>query len=151
MPAPSLRKISSTGMRVPRITGFPLMTSGLISIRSGAIVQVPQRLCSARKANSSAHLGEPPPTRSALAGRLPWRLRAAGDGAAGHDSDEMGTVFGAGVDIRVEAVLRDRNVLNCVRREGTGECRFHFGHAKHTSFGAGHCDPHAGAGARDEN
>src|SRR5215472_12323138 len=37
MPAPSLRRISSTGMRVPLITGLPPMISGLISIRSWAI------------------------------------------------------------------------------------------------------------------
>jgi hypothetical protein len=34
MPAPSLRKISSTGMRVPLITGLPPTISGLILIRS---------------------------------------------------------------------------------------------------------------------
>src|SRR6516165_2622869 len=37
MPAPSLRRISSTGIRVPQITGFPPMIFGLISIRSWAI------------------------------------------------------------------------------------------------------------------
>ena len=36
-PSPSLRRISSTGIRVPRITGLPIMIFGLISIRSCAI------------------------------------------------------------------------------------------------------------------
>jgi len=33
-PSASLRKMSSTVMRVPRITGLPSITAGLISIRS---------------------------------------------------------------------------------------------------------------------
>src|ERR1043166_4189373 len=37
MPAPSFRSTVSTGMRVPRITGLPVMISGLISIRSCVI------------------------------------------------------------------------------------------------------------------
>ena len=36
MPAPSLSKTSATGIRVPRITGFPPIISGLASIRSGS-------------------------------------------------------------------------------------------------------------------
>ena len=43
-PAPSFRRISSTGTRVPRITGLPPMISGLTSIRVCAISLVLHRL-----------------------------------------------------------------------------------------------------------
>src|SRR5437588_5061999 len=36
-PSASLRRISSTVIRVPRITGFPIIIAGLISIRSVVI------------------------------------------------------------------------------------------------------------------
>ena len=76
---------------------------------------------------------------------------AAGDGAAGHDADEMGAVFGAGVDVGVEAVLRDRDVLDRVRGEGARECGFHLGDAEDAGSGAGHRDAHAAGGAGDED
>jgi len=53
-----------------------------------------------------------------MAGGAGKRLCAAGYGAAGHYADEVGAVLGAGVDVGVEPVLRDRNVLDCVRGEG---------------------------------
>jgi len=37
-PSESLRSTSSTGMRVLRITGFPSITDGFISIRLGITV-----------------------------------------------------------------------------------------------------------------
>jgi hypothetical protein len=69
-------------------------------------------------------------------------LPAAGDGAAGHDADEMGAVFRTGMDIGVEPVLRDRDVLDRLGGEGARQCRLHLGDTE---------DAGAGAGAGDEN
>src|SRR5436305_14630753 len=52
--------------------------------------------------------------------------RAGGDCAAGHDIDEVRAVFGAGVDVGVEALVFDGNVLDRVRGEGFRQRRFHF-------------------------
>src|SRR4029077_11753133 len=105
IPAPNLRKIDSTGMRVPRITGLPPITSGLISTRSCGMCRL---------------------------------LRAGLDGAAGHHGDEVGAVFGTGVDVGVEAVILDRDVLDCIRGEGFRQSGFHLGHAEHGRSGAGY-------------
>src|SRR6202040_1268846 len=60
--------------------------------------------------------------RTRVAHRCPpgsnsWRLPAAGDGAAGHDADQVGAVFGAGVDVGVEVGVGDRDVLDRIRGE----------------------------------
>ena len=76
---------------------------------------------------------------------------AAGDGAAGHHADEMGAVFGAGMDVGVEPVLFDRDVLDRVGCEGARQCGFHFGHAEDDGTGAGDRNAHTAAGARDKD
>src|SRR5947207_3336761 len=111
MPAPNFRKTSSTGIRVARITGLPAMTSGLISIRWWAMPEALQI------------------------------LRGRGDSAAGHHVDEVGAIFGAGVDVGVEAVILDRDVLDRIRAEGFRERRLHFRHPEHARAGASHRDP----------
>jgi len=63
--SPSLRKISSTGIRVPRMTGLPNMTYGLISIRSyftqtGHAVPLSHTNL-LLPSNSHYDLGQPPP------------------------------------------------------------------------------------------
>src|SRR6185503_11576141 len=44
IPEPSLRSTVSTGTRVPRITGFPPMMAGLISMRAWAMAPTIARL-----------------------------------------------------------------------------------------------------------
>src|SRR5438067_3194995 len=118
MPAPNFRKTSSTGIRVARITGLPAMTSGLISIRWWAMPEALQI------------------------------LRGRGDSAAGHHVDEVGAIFGAGVDVGVEAVILDRDVLDRIRAEGFRERRLHFRQPEHARAGASHRDPDAAARTR---
>src|SRR5438132_4543469 len=78
-------------------------------------------------------------------------LPAAGDGAAGHDADEMGAVFRTGVDVGVEPVLRDRDVLDRICGEGPRQCRLHLRHTEDAGPGTGHRDPHTRICAGDED
>src|SRR5260370_4051345 len=76
---------------------------------------------------------------------------AAGDGAAGHDADEVSTVLGAGVDVGVEAGVGDRDVLDRVWSEGFGQRSLHLGDAEDAGPGTGHRDAHDAAGWGDEH
>lgn len=82
-------RTSSTGTRVPRITGLPAMTSRLISIRWCSIRSGPQQF-----RILPTYPGARPAITIHLIASEPLLLSAGGDGAAGHDADKMGAVVG---------------------------------------------------------
>jgi len=55
------------------------------------------------------------------------------------------------MNIGVESVLRDRDILDCVRGEGVHQRGLHLRDAEDARAGAGHGHPHAGAGAGDKH
>src|SRR5271166_6696708 len=63
----------------------------------------------------------------------------------------MGAVFGAGVDVGVEPILRDRDVLDRVGGERARERRLHLWDAEDAGPGTRHRDADAGRGAGDKD
>src|SRR3954447_21487477 len=70
--------------------------------------------------------------------RTPPLLVGSVDRAARHDAHKMGAIFGAAVDVAVEAIGRDLDVLDRRRREALGQGVFHRLDAEDSGAGTGH-------------
>ncbi len=79
-------------------------------------------------------------------------LRAGGDGAAGHDADEVGAVGGAGMHVAIHVFLRRGDAFEGGRRERFVERGFHGGVAEDAVIaGTGDGDASAVGGLGDEH
>src|SRR5712671_5872673 len=72
------------------------------------------------------------------------------DRALGHNRDQVRPVVGLGVQVRVEALLRYRDVRHRLGRELRRESFLHRGHAEYARGGARHRDAHTRAEVGDE-
>ena len=78
-------------------------------------------------------------------------LSNARDGTPGHDSDQMGAVFSARMDVAVHQPSITAHSSHGIRGKGPGQRRFHTAMPEHTRRSAGHRNADAVSGYRDEH
>src|SRR5262249_27205533 len=84
-------------------------------------------------------------------GRNEYKLPGGRHGAAGHHADEVSAIFGAAVDVAVQAGGADLDPFYRVGREVAGEGLLHVGLAEHLRAGTGHGDAGIVPRLRDED